>query len=274
MAAYDTYAYGRPRANHERNMEYKYYDDHVPQVVIVDEITGRSRSPYHDTGNTYVIESETTEHVYAPRLHANDKYGRSSSPPPEVDDFFNKVQIEASRPHNNKKYGSSPPGTGYGGGYGRYDYKPTANYPARNHDNRDDYYRKKDSPTRSWDRPINHAARPNRDANKLGLPTNNIEEALNYLKGTATKFSPAVHTSPTSSQPRPSRYVPEEAARQYEYDNYRHEPSSSPPWPRTTAIPQTTGPTAGRASTAGVIDSNEAARRFHGKIVRIWSRWF
>lgn len=275
MAAYDAYAYrGRSHSDHERN---KYYDDNVSRPVVVGH-DGRiiNRSPYQDTPNTYVVESETTELVYSPRLtdthkHSspvNDKWRRPSATP-EVDDFLNQIQTDVSRPHNNKYVTSA--GTGYGGGGYGHDYKPTANYPVRNYDNYDDYYQKKDGHTGDWNRPVNHATRPIRDSNKLGLPTNNIEEAIDYLKGAASNLSPHHHQSQTgrfaSSSPV-LRQDPEEAARRYDYnyDNQNHQSSS--PWTRTT-VPQTTGHTTTARVAGVVIDSNEAARRYNGKIVRI-----
>ncbi|KAF3454373.1 hypothetical protein FNV43_RR04820 [Rhamnella rubrinervis] len=307
MAAYDAYGYrGGPRADREWN---KYYDDNVSRPVIVDG-DGRiiSRSPYHDTANTYVVESEIVEHVYAPRLtdtykHSpprNDKWRRpSTTPPPELDDFLNQVQIEVSRPHDKKYSTSVPPRTGYGGGGYGHDYKPTVNYPVRDYDDYDDYYQKKDRPTGDWNRPVNHATRPTRDSNKLGLPTNKIEEAVDYLKGAASKLSPV---TAKHHQPQPARLAspvlrqeseeaarrydynydkpeeaarrydynydkPEEAARKYDYNYNNNNHQSSSPWTRTT-VPQTTGPTT-TTRIPGVIDSNEAARRFNGKIVRL-----
>lgn len=303
MAAYNRYAYrGKPQEDEWNNANY--CDDRTCRTVVV-EPDGRKKtvigcSPYHDTVDSFVVQSEKTEYVYSPHVpefrhsspkkkveYGHEKWRRPSSPdhPPEIDDFFNGIQIEASRPHRpnaNPSVGATnwrpnPNPNPHSNGYGGYNNKrSTGNYPIRN-DKYDDYYRE-DSPTRTWDRPVNHATRPvrisspGRDA-KLGVATNRIEEAIDYLKGANTKISPATvnginggnHTQYGRPYVSPRPYEVEEVPpRRYEQNPHQY-PASSPPWSRTASPP----PRTYGHGRGGVIDSDEAAKRFGGKIVRI-----
>ncbi|KAH7543189.1 uncharacterized protein LOC112490703 [Ziziphus jujuba] len=306
MAAYSSYAYrGKPHED-EWNDSTIYCEDGVCRTVIVDpdgrKTTAIGCSPFHEDVDSYVVHSETIEHVYNPRVNeyrhssprknveygGHEKWRRPSSPdrPKELDDFFNGIQIEASRPHhknNNPKLAGGaatnwrpnthPHSNGYGGGYNN---KPTAgSYPIRN-EKFDDYYRKK-SPTRDWERPVNHGTRPvnisspvgGRDA-RLGVPTNSIEEAIDYLKGENARISsvPGINHGGGGGGGNQGHFVRQyvQPPRVYEAEDIppRHQYPASSTWPRTTSPP-----THGRAYPPGVIDSHEAARRFGGKIVRI-----
>ncbi|GMN25293.1 hypothetical protein TIFTF001_000887 [Ficus carica] len=190
-----------------------FYD--TESYVVETEVTERVLSPAIATDHYRRGSSPTKKTTNYGSYGSYDKYRRPSSPsyydrrPQEVNDFLTGVQIEASRPNNTRytlpQHGAALgrptayPTTGYGGGYG--DYRNGNNYggySSDEDDGEDAYYKPSVNKIRSepvtpirpspktyategrWSSPPPPASH---GVGKLSLPTNNVEEAIDYLKG-------------------------------------------------------------------------------------------
>lgn len=183
--------------------------------VVETEVTERIRPPAIATDHYRRGSPPTKKNTDYGSYGSYDKYRRPSSPsyydrrPQEVNDLLTGVQIEASRPNNtrytlpqNSTALGRPtvyPTTGYGGGYG--DYRNGNNYggySSDEDDGEDTYYRpsvnkiRPELVTPIRPSPKTYATEGRRSSppppashgvGKLSLPTNNIEEAIDYLKG-------------------------------------------------------------------------------------------
>lgn len=142
--------------------------------TVVYDSDGRHRTVYGcpPIDESYVVEAQVTG---SPPYH----HRRPASRPREVDEFLTGIQLEASRPapkaRPGRAIGEYRKGNGYGGGYSSDEYDSGSD---------DDDDRRRSHHGRpiggggggTWGSPA--ASR----GGKLGLPTSNINEAVEYLK--------------------------------------------------------------------------------------------
>lgn len=264
----------------DRSMS-SYASDHVCRPVVIDA-EGRKRPiiSYGPDKNSeqYVTRTETvvqqvqspfgaSEYKHATRWDpldgAEHQWREPLSPvndrPQDFNEFFARIQSEASRPRLPAYWRPTPKFAGYDGRTGGYsEYKDMSNKdllkpPSGNtyrNDDYDDYYRKQGSAMEpvmitsgGWARPSHSAWSAPPDAS-LSTPTTDINAAMSILKESA---KPSVTTAPQSkyAESIDSR----EGARRYPKFNFAPRPYSNEDNYTTT------------------IDSKEAARKYHGTTV-------